>query len=449
MPTQNRSFGSIRRLPSKRWQARYSTPDGTRYTAPHTFDTKRDANDWLADARTKMLRGSWVDPTASATTFGTYADDWLSTRTLAPRTRDLYRYQLDRWADTPVPAPGGGTVHLYALEMGHLTLPAIRRWYGAVLAAAAASASTAGPRDRRNPARVWADSDPGRAALAAEQITPPRPTGRLSPAVLDAWTAAGSPPIPTRPRGTGHRQATQIYGIVRAICATAVDDGLLNANPCRIPRAGITRAAERPIVTTADVHELAANMPEHLCAAVHLAVWSGLRASELFALDRSRVDLDAGSLRVDRSQIVIRGKFHGYGPPKSDAGNRVVHIPPHVVAMLRDHIRDHTRPGRSALIFARPDTGGPIVDPVRTRAFAKARAAIGRPELRWHDLRHSGATLAAHAGATPRELQHRFGHSTAAAASIYQHATAQRDRELAHRMAGYAAEPPQLRVVAG
>ncbi|MBJ7480460.1 site-specific integrase [Rhodococcus sp. (in: high G+C Gram-positive bacteria)] len=195
---------------------------------------------------------------------------------------------------------------------------------------------------------------------------------------------------------------------------------------------------------TADVHELAANMPEHLSAAVHLAVWSGLRASELFALDRSRVDLDAGSLRVDRSQIVIRGKFHGYGPPKSDAGNRVVHIPPHVVAMLRDHIRDHTRPGRAALIFARPDTGGPIVDPVRTRAFAKARAAIGRPELRWHDLRHSGATLAAHAGATPRELQHRFGHATAAAASIYQHATAQRDRELAHRMAGYAAEPPPV-----
>lgn len=150
-------------------------------------------------------------------------------------------------------------------------------------------------------------------------------------------------------------------------------------------------------------------MPEHLSAAVHLAVWSGLRASELFALDRSRVDLDAGSLRVDRSQIVIRGKFHGYGPPKSDAGNRVVHIPPHVVAMLRDHIRDHTRPGRAALIFARPDTGGPIVDPVRTR-----------------------------------ELQHRFGHATAAAASIYQHATAQRDRELAHRMAGYAAEPPPV-----
>ncbi|MBJ7480459.1 MULTISPECIES: hypothetical protein [Rhodococcus] len=45
MPTQNRSFGSVRRLPSKRWQARYSTPDGTRYTAPHTFDTKRAAND--------------------------------------------------------------------------------------------------------------------------------------------------------------------------------------------------------------------------------------------------------------------------------------------------------------------------------------------------------------------------------------------------------------------
>jgi hypothetical protein len=71
MPSQNRSFGSVRRLPSKRWQARYSTPDGTRHTAPHTFATRKLADDWLSDTRTKLLRGSWLDPSASSTTFGT------------------------------------------------------------------------------------------------------------------------------------------------------------------------------------------------------------------------------------------------------------------------------------------------------------------------------------------------------------------------------------------
>ncbi|NRH34301.1 site-specific integrase [Rhodococcus sp. MS13] len=199
------------------------------------------------------------------------------------------------------------------------------------------------------------------------------------------------------------------------------------------------------------MHELAAAMPDHLAAAVHLAVWSGLCASELFGLDRSRIDLDAGSVRVDRSLIVLRGKFVEFGPPKSDAGRRTVHLPPHVVAILREHMRDHTAADPAALIFARPDTGGPILDATRTRAFDKARRTIDRPELRWHDLRHTGATLAARAGATPRELQHRFGHATAQASMIYQHADAQRDRELAHRMTGAYSAPVSepLRSVAG
>ena len=67
--------------------------------------------------------------------------------------------------------------------------------------------------------------------------------------------------------------------------------------------------------------------------------------------------------------------------------------------------------------------------------FRRACTAEGLHRVHWHDLRHAGATIAAQAGASLRELQARLGHSTVAAAMTYQHASPERDRELAARMA--------------
>lgn len=64
--------------------------------------------------------------------------------------------------------------------------------------------------------------------------------------------------------------------------------------------------------------------------------------------------------------------------------------------------------------------------------------AAGRPDLRFHDLRHTGATLAAATGATLAELMTRLGHSTPAAALRYQHAAADCDRAIAEALSGFA-----------
>lgn len=74
--------------------------------------------------------------------------------------------------------------------------------------------------------------------------------------------------------------------------------------------------------------------------------------------------------------------------------------------------------------------------------FLKAKKAAGRSDLRWHDLRHTGATLAAQAGATTAELQARLGHSTAAASQLYQHAAKGRDRAIADALSRLATERP-------
>jgi integrase len=67
----------------------------------------------------------------------------------------------------------------------------------------------------------------------------------------------------------------------------------------------------------------------------------------------------------------------------------------------------------------------------RAYGFYAARDAIGRPDLHWHDLRRTAATIGAQSGATVREMQHRLGHTTPTMALHYQAATTERDRTIA------------------
>jgi integrase len=114
---RRRRFGAIRRLPSGRYQARYPGPDGVMRPAPVTFETTADADDWLAERQTEIRRGEWRDPEAGAVSFQAYADKWVDERELAPLTRDLYRYLLDK--------------HLSAFsesDLDEITAPRVREW---------------------------------------------------------------------------------------------------------------------------------------------------------------------------------------------------------------------------------------------------------------------------------------------------------------------------------
>jgi integrase len=75
-----RQFGSVRRLPSGRWQVRYHNGLGERVVAPDTFATKADAQRWLAVAQADILRGTFIDPSAGRITFAEWAEDWLASK---------------------------------------------------------------------------------------------------------------------------------------------------------------------------------------------------------------------------------------------------------------------------------------------------------------------------------------------------------------------------------
>ena len=88
--SRRRYFGTVRKLPSDRYQARYRGPDRVRRTAPSTFATKADAYGWLADREAEMRRGEWYDPDAGAVPLDEYAPKWIVERDLSARTAELY-----------------------------------------------------------------------------------------------------------------------------------------------------------------------------------------------------------------------------------------------------------------------------------------------------------------------------------------------------------------------
>lgn len=384
---QRRSFGSLRTLPSGNIQARYVGPDGGTYKAPHTFRTRGDAEAWLGGVHNEISRGVWLSPVevkeaaerakAAQQTFEDYSTGWLSGRELKPRTRSLYASILER-------------------EL----LPTF-------------------------------------ASMTLEEITP---------AAVRGWYATMPVDKPTR--------RAHAYSLLRTIMGAAVTDERIEANPCRIKGAGQAKRQRR--IDPASLEELrtiADQMPDRFRAAVWLAAWCGLRFGELAELRRRDLMLDdpeCPRLRVQRA-MTYRDRRVLVGLPKSEAGVRDVAVPPHLHQLLLDHVETWAQPGRDGLAFpaVRPQSGscecghagcvgGHLMATVLYKSYEPARRAAGRPDLRWHDLRHTGAVMAAQTGATLAELMGRLGHSTVSASLRYQHAAQGRDAEIARRLSARA-----------
>lgn len=233
-------------------------------------------------------------------------------------------------------------------------------------------------------------------------------------------------------------QRAHAYALLRTVMGQAVFEGLIPSNPCQVRGAGRTTRVRRIEVATPDeLLRIVANMPERLRLLVLLAAWCGLRYGELAELRRRDVNLTAGVLHVSRAVVRVNGE-DVVGSPKSHAGQRVVAIPPHLWPVVQTHLDEHTGNEADALLFARPGTNRHLIHTEVTKTYTKARTAAGRPDLRLHDLRHTGATLAAQTGATLAELMGRLGHSTPAAALRYQHAAQGRDAEIARLLSKMA-----------
>lgn len=422
MPTPKRGrkpgTGEPERLPSGRYRVRVTGPDGARHAAPITFQDKRAARLWL-DAEARLMESdplAWRPPrerlraqqqaaeAAHMPTFTEYATRWIKERRvngkpLADRTQDHYSDLLRDYI-----APTFGDLPLDAIEPG-----AVNLWFDAL-------------KVRRK-----------------------------------------------RKGDTGETTKAHTYALARAVMNTATSaHGPLvgRVNPFAVRGGGRVRTGQRTqLATSGEVATMLEVIRPEWRAILLLGLWTGLRFGEIAALRRSDVDLKRGVLRVERS--VARSRVAGVREkdPKSLAGKRDMHVPAVVVEELRTHMRRYVT-GRDGLLF--PGTGGQYLAPstfygkatcktcklvpsacARARKDGKteahefkpresgwyaARAAAGRNDLHFHDLRATGATLMAQNGATEAEIQAFLGDSTPEAAKRYVRAARSRMKAHAERM---------------
>jgi len=374
-----RSFGTLRKLPSGRFQATYVGPDLERHAAPVTFEAKIDAEGWLASERRLIERDDWMPPArraeveaaalqAASETVGSYAYRWLADGVAQGRLRPLTVVDYRRSLDLHI-LPTLGDVRLTEVTRG-----TVRSWHDTTMA------------------------------------------------------------------NTAPRARSKAYALLRTVMNNAVQDELIAASPVQIRGAGVARRKhEIEPASLSELDAIVAAMPERLGLTVLLATWCALRYGEVAELRRKDVMLSSGQLRVARSVSFLPGGTQ-IGPPKTKAGARRVAVPPHIVPALEHHLKTFVKSDANALLFP-GEAGGHLHESVLFKHWDRARRSVGRPDLRFHDLRHTGATLAAQAGATTAELQARLGHATPDAAMIYQHAARGRDQELAARLSLLARSP--------
>jgi integrase len=250
----------------------------------------------------------------------------------------------------------------------------------------------------------------------------------LTPQTVRGWHATT---LTDRPTYRG-----RAYSLLHAVCATAVTDGLLAANPCVIERAMRTPRRREPVIlTVAELARLAEVIePQRLRALVLLAAWCGLRFGEVTELRRK--DVGAGAVTLS----VCRGVTHRDGchiaSPKSGRG-RVVVVPPHIRADLTGHLDTFVAADAEALLFPPARGGCHLAGRSFRNPFNTALDTIGRPGVRIHDLRHFAGTQTARV-ASLRETMDRLGHSTVGASLLYQGLVSGRDVQVAEALSKLA-----------
>lgn len=392
-----RGFGQVQTLPSGRYRARYTGPDGILHNAPSTYEDKDAAIAWLRKERILTESpDSWEPPSvrmAKATnrlTFGKYAEGWLDSRkvkgrALADRTREHYGQLLD---DHIVP--------------------------------------------------TFADV----------------PLATITPEMVDDWYAVTAVNTPTT-QAHAYSLLRTILGTATERRLIASNPAKIRGGGSTKSVRKIKPA------TLSELEKIVSAMPDQYRLMTLLASWCALRFGELAELRRADVDVKHQTLRIRRGVVRAAGKVIVKAPKSDAGSRDVAippHLMPTVRAHLLEHAapgRDglmfagkdgqHLAPstlyGRAALLNR---------DGTVKRAgwgFYEARRQADREDLNWHALRHTGATLAAQTGATLAELMGRLGHSTPAAALRYQHTAAERDRAIAERLSEMANRqndtPPQ------
>lgn len=201
----------------------------------------------------------------------------------------------------------------------------------------------------------------------------------------------------------------------------AVWQEYIGRNPCDRVKPPSPQKKEMRTLESTEVHTLLeAARHNRFYPVIYSAVSSGLRRNELLGLRWRDIDLDKPSLSVSRTLYKSKGVIE-FREPKTDRSRRCITITGKLAAYLRDYREDKESlnlhlgrlPSLDDLVFCNAERE-PFDPHVVTHTFSKIAKRAGLGDVRFHDLRHTFATLALKRGALPKVVSDALGHSSVA-----------------------------------
>lgn len=376
------------------WEARYTAGvdpgTGKQIQRSITGKTQKEVAQKLRDATAAIDNGTYTAPNKQ--TLGQWLDTWAGAYlgSVKPRTVDLYKSYIRVYIK---PAMG-------AVRLESLNTHTIQEFYNRL----AKEGKEIRTKDKRGKVTIT--------------------HGPLSP-----------------------KTVKNVHGVLHKALQQAVLIGYLRFNPadaCTLPR------IEKKELAPLDDVQIAAFLKEiqgHSMEALFtVTLFTGLREGEVMGLMWDCVDFDAGTITVNKQLQRLRGGGGEYRfiSPKNGK-SRTITPAASVMSILKHHRAEQAaqrlRAGNlwenSGLVFT-DELGHHLAQAAIYRNFKSVAAAIGRPDARFHDLRHSYAVAAIRSGDDIKTVQETLGHATAAfTLDIYAHVTAQMREASAARMDAY------------
>lgn len=229
-----------------------------------------------------------------------------------------------------------------------------------------------------------------------------------------------------------------IHNVIHSALEQAKKEGIITINPADaviLPKPGIKEMATLGVDEMK--HFLAAAKNSKHYAAYLLELATGLRRGELLGLKWPDLDLKSGTVTVNRGLVRAKGQGLIFQEPKTHYSRRTISIPLQVARELERHKAkqniDKLELGKAYyndnLVFCTKE-GKPLDPSEFTRHFQRLLKAAGLPRLRFHDLRHTFATVSLQEGVSAKVIQEVLGHHSAAfTMQVYSHVTEKMKRE--------------------
>lgn len=219
--------------------------------------------------------------------------------------------------------------------------------------------------------------------------------------------------------GVSVRTVQFVHAVLHAALAKAIKYGHIGRNPAH--------GASLPRNTHSEMNVLDANQVTQFLIAAQdsryealysLAIHTGMRQGELFGLKWTDLNWNHGELKVQRQVKLETGKGWTFADPKTKRGRRTIKLGNEILKLLRTHKKNQdaqksimgSRWKENGLVF--PSLAGTPSNPSNLRKeFLKVLDRAGLPRIRFHDLRHTAASLMLSNGIPLNVVSNRLGHS--------------------------------------